>query len=591
MNNPTYLLKFALCSGIFLLFYILILSRLKSFKFNRFFLLFAVTFSMAIPFATIPNIWENENIQPNIESNLNGLFDNKEEMIVQNEPIEHNSNFKEENVPTITQKINNNPHKSQQQPVSMVKIFWIVYFIVSGFFAFRFLVSFWIICDKIVQNPKQKIGKYTYVLLETNSSPYTFFNYIFLDKNEFLANNINPKILMHEQQHAKELHSLDLLFTNLILVFAWMNPFVFLFRKYIRENHEYLADNSVIKKYSDKTQYQYLILDMQKSNKSSSLNLSNNFNFLSIKKRLTMINRNNQPRKNFLLSLFVIPLIFASVLVFAQRKEKQEKTTKENTSNSLTNFPQSDSENFGISEEEFKFYIAEMKKGNYKFDPKNRNRDWFKDLKNSSVGDTLIALYKQMTWQQKSSTWTKYHLFCPSLYQDSLSTQDFDTYNSIVQTIIKENIRSGKDSTEPGTFGIVKNRHTSKEILFKGKYVRNDIFYEKYAYINLMLTEMNKRQANAAPLLLRIEEEFRKPKPISPTESQMAKWSKNPTLWGVWLDGKRIPNSRLAQYKSSDVYYYDASNLTANAQKNDGFKVQLGLYTKAGYNEAFKDWK
>lgn len=54
------------------------------------------------------------------------------------------------------------------------------------------------------------------------------------------------EILIHEQTHVRELHSLDIILVQLVILLCWFNPFSWLIRSEIRMNHEYLADKQVV---------------------------------------------------------------------------------------------------------------------------------------------------------------------------------------------------------------------------------------------------------------------------------------------------------------------------------------------------------
>jgi bla regulator protein BlaR1 len=75
-----------------------------------------------------------------------------------------------------------------------------------------------------------------------------------------------------------------------------------------------------------------------------------------------------------------------------------------------------------------------------------------------------------------------------------------------------------------------------------------------------------------------------------PTEKQFELW-KDGSIYGVWLDNKKISNSVLDKYKATDIIYFDISNLYGAAKRNVTYKYQLNMYTAAGYEKAFKGWK
>lgn len=78
-----------------------------------------------------------------------------------------------------------------------------------------------------------------------------------------------------------------------------------------------------------------------------------------------------------------------------------------------------------------------------------------------------------------------------------------------------------------------------------------------------------------------------KPLPrITPTEKEFESY-KNPKIYGLWLDGKKVPNSVLDNYKASDFSQVFISRLYKNAQATIGYKYkfQLDLETTAYYEK------
>ena len=46
----------------------------------------------------------------------------------------------------------------------------------------------------------------------------------------------------HEAVHVRQKHWLDLLLSGLLCTLQWFNPVVWIYSRFIRQNHEYLAD-------------------------------------------------------------------------------------------------------------------------------------------------------------------------------------------------------------------------------------------------------------------------------------------------------------------------------------------------------------
>lgn len=125
-------------------------------------------------------------------------------------------------------------------------------------------------------------------LLEGNENPFSFFRWIFLNPEKHNRRELD-EILMHEQAHCRQLHSIDVLFAELFVVFFWINPFVWLLKREVRLNLEYLADSNVLASGKDSKEYQYHLLGL--TYRKNVATISNNFNVLPLKKRIKMMNK------------------------------------------------------------------------------------------------------------------------------------------------------------------------------------------------------------------------------------------------------------------------------------------------------------
>jgi bla regulator protein BlaR1 len=78
--------------------------------------------------------------------------------------------------------------------------------------------------------------------------------------------------------------------------------------------------------------------------------------------------------------------------------------------------------------------------------------------------------------------------------------------------------------------------------------------------------------------------------PGTPTEAQFSDW-KNPKLFGIWLDGKRVKNKALDQYKPTDIASFSGSFVHKNARQPEGYLYQMDLMTHSGYERYLKEQK
>ncbi len=72
-----------------------------------------------------------------------------------------------------------------------------------------------------------------------------------------------------------------------------------------------------------------------------------------------------------------------------------------------------------------------------------------------------------------------------------------------------------------------------------------------------------------------------------PTEQQIASW-KDPEIYGVWIDGKRINNAALDNYTNTDFGSLFVSKLEKNAKNYGKHYYQVNLMTNDYYAAYYK---
>ncbi|MBB2151043.1 M56 family metallopeptidase [Pedobacter gandavensis] len=123
----------------------------------------------------------------------------------------------------------------------------------------------------------------------------------------------------HEEIHIRQLHSLDILFFELLSIFTWFNPIIYSYKSAIKNTHEYLADEEAAKFQGDKEEYALLLLS--KAFKIAPNNLTNTFfNKSLLKKRIFMLHKQRSTRTAILkyglfLPLFAITLMLSSATI------------------------------------------------------------------------------------------------------------------------------------------------------------------------------------------------------------------------------------------------------------------------------------
>ena len=164
----------------------------------------------------------------------------------------------------------------------------IIYNMVVCLLLLRFLWQLGSIVRLKAQCKKADINGTKVYLLESDEGPFSFFNWIFINPTKHSKQEID-EIMTHELAHCRQRHSVDILFAELFAIAFWVNPFVWLLKREVRLNLEYLADNNVLANGTDSKEYQYHLLGL--AYRKNVATISNNFNVLPLKKRIKMMNK------------------------------------------------------------------------------------------------------------------------------------------------------------------------------------------------------------------------------------------------------------------------------------------------------------
>lgn len=276
-----YILKIILCSSLLATLYFTFLQKEKIYRFNRFYLLFSLIFSYVVPFISVTS----ENPKP-----VNGLQTTLE----------------------VTTKVLDLTPK--QESFNWTNLLWMSYGIITVILLIKTIYSI----SKIKNIKGKKIGyeSQKVILTVENIPPFSFWKTIYIGKNYLVNNQIDPRIFIHEKSHIDQKHSLDLLFIEILKIFTWFNPSLFFYKKAIVTNHEFLADESVLKKNFNVKDYQHLILDELISSKN--YNLIHTFNFNNTKKRFIMMNTKKSKLTN-LKKVAIAPVLLLAFGLFVQK--------------------------------------------------------------------------------------------------------------------------------------------------------------------------------------------------------------------------------------------------------------------------------
>lgn len=287
-----FLIKSTLAMGVLLGLYYILFEREKMHRFNRFYLLSALVFSLALPFIIVITYIQE--------------------------------------IPTSNQTITINSAPATFQPVTeqpidyLFYIGWSLYIIITLALTIRFtrnVISFF---RKANSNPSMMMEKAKLILLEEKVLPHTFLNYIFVNREEHEAKLIEDELYTHEYTHVKQKHTLDILFIEALKTLFWFNPLLYFYKKAIQLNHEFLADEKVIDTTANTVYYQKLLLE--KANVGATFSMASNLTFSLTKKRFIMMTKTTSATKAVFIKLAIAPVVTALLMLLCTETVAQVST-------------------------------------------------------------------------------------------------------------------------------------------------------------------------------------------------------------------------------------------------------------------------
>lgn len=292
----TYLLKSGILLFVFYAVYKLWLENEKMFRFNRAYLLVSLVFSFVIPLQII-------SFQSTVSSTV-GLIELNE---------------------LVIQKSSQSFEIISFSDFVMVLIL-AIYSLGVLLLTTRFLFGLYSFYKRLKRSEVHFIKDDKIVLIEESILPHSFWKSIFINKNEFENGKIPLELIAHEKAHLKQKHTLDILFVEILQIIFWFNPLLLLYKKSIKLNHEFLADEAVNKQFESVKSYQNLLLDFASNKKT--IALASNINYLITKKRLLMMTKKESPIK-VVLKVFSVGIIYALLLfVFSTKTMAQKVSNK-----------------------------------------------------------------------------------------------------------------------------------------------------------------------------------------------------------------------------------------------------------------------
>ncbi len=280
-----YLLKSGACLAIFYGFYRLVLMKDTNFGLNRAFLLGSAAFSLILPVVRVPSPFFKTVVHASSPA-----------------------------LPTAAEAA---PVAGAARAIGLSDVLLAVYAPVAGLFLLLFLVRVGRLALMAGRCASERRRGLRIVLCDRAGESFSFFHFVFLNKANVPEGDLD-RILAHELAHVRQLHSFDIVFLELLTVIQWFNPFVWPYRRSLRETHEYLADRAVIAQGCGLARYQLLIVEQHVGGRL--FELASSFRTSQIKRRIAMLSKQETKGLARWKPLWILPLAVVFVLAFAESR-------------------------------------------------------------------------------------------------------------------------------------------------------------------------------------------------------------------------------------------------------------------------------
>jgi N-acetylmuramoyl-L-alanine amidase len=287
-----YLLKVIICSAIFYGYYRVALHNKIYHKWNRFYLLASVMISLVFPLIRI-NIWHAPSDEGQVIKLLN-VVTTGDEIVLE---ASRSSNF----------------HITGGQ--AMLMIYIAASIVLSGILTLSLLR----IRKLMKQSGFTSIRDIRFFDTEAAGTPFSFFRNIFWNKHIDIDSEAGRKIFLHELTHARQKHSADKLFMNIVLIFFWCNPFFWLIRREMNMIHEFIADSNAV---GDTDTAAFATMILGAAYPRQTFGLTSSFFSSSIKRRLMMLRKLKNPRVGYISRILALPLLTFVFVAFTVKTKR-----------------------------------------------------------------------------------------------------------------------------------------------------------------------------------------------------------------------------------------------------------------------------
>lgn len=495
-----YLIKGIVCSAVLWGLHYVFLEKERIHVFNRYYLLLAPVFSFFLPFIPL----------------------RKSDLVVATDGLEQAAATITDSF--LTGRMVRVPTANAGFEIETAAPFILATIYISGllFLSFRFSRMLMSIFKNIRQHIWYKTPEATIVAIPDYNQTCTFMHYILCDRESYEKGLIPAGILEHELTHIRQKHTRDILFIELISILYWFNPFLILFKRAIRLNHEFLADRQALSGGERVSNYQKLLLDRLAG---SGPVFASTFNYSQTKKRLIMMTQT--VNRNRILGKGVALAFFTGFLFYVVSDEIAAQTPHNANAGSVEAPPK-----------------VEIAAGSSQLPPPPPPLN---------VSELPVIPPPPPPVEQRP-------------HGKGVTPEELTDYVSSFE------------------------RHRQLKTDSKGKeYPDYSFSLEEKKRLYGLFAKMTREQQ-----IEQIYVMIQTPIPVkNPPSEELFQSFRIAGVYGVWLDGKKVDNQVLNNYKNTDIAEYSISKLYGAAKKGRSYTHQLDLTTNkafdAGYEKRMRD--
>ena len=300
-----YLIKACLCSAIFAAVYGLLLRKETFHRLNRTILLASIAASLILPAVN----WNSTGIS--------------------------SPALGRERTQVVTTVLNNivvtpdSENVRSAEGFSTAELLMVLY-LAGVFFMFAKNGAVAVYIGKTIRKSRKMIspqGRHMYVSRKKTPS-FCWMGRIVVSKDD-VAPDCGGYIVRHEEAHASLGHSIDLTLAEIFTGVLWFWPSAWMLKRYLKEVHEYEADRRVLETEGCSART-YQMLMIKKVVGPKLYNAASCFNYTSLKKRITMMNKKDSGRWALAKSLCLIPAVGAAICLAACVGNGENKSAENN---------------------------------------------------------------------------------------------------------------------------------------------------------------------------------------------------------------------------------------------------------------------